>query len=128
MDLDRVHGWLSQESYWAAGRPRSVVDRSFAASLGVGVYDGATQVAVARVVTDRATFAWVCDVFVDAEYRGRGIGTWLMAAITEHLRAQGVLRVVLATKDAHAVYAGVGFQPLAAPERWMEIDRRGVVA
>jgi chloramphenicol-sensitive protein RarD len=128
MDLDRVHGWLSEESYWAAGRPRAVVDRSFAASLGVGVYDGATQVAVARVVTDRATFAWVCDVFVDAEYRGRGIGTWLMAAITEHLRDLGVLRVVLATGDAHAVYAKVGFRPLAAPERWMEIDRRGVVA
>lgn len=128
MDLDRVHGWLSGESYWAAGRPRDVVDRSFAASLGVGVYDGATQVAVARVVTDQATFAWVCDVFVDPAHRGRGIGTWLMAAVTEHLRNQGVLRAVLATRDAHEVYAGVGFQPLAAPERWMEIDRRGVVA
>lgn len=128
MDLDRVHGWLSRESYWAAGRPRDVVDRSFAASLGVGVYDGATQVAVARVVTDQATFAWVCDVFVDPAHRGRGIGTWLMAAVTEHLLHRGVLRVVLATRDAHEVYAGVGFQPLAAPERWMEIDRRGVVA
>lgn len=123
-----MHRWLSGESYWAAGRARDVVDRSFAASLGVGVYDGDTQVGVARVVTDHATFAWVCDVFVEAGYRGRGIGTWLMAAITGHLQAEGVRRVVLATRDAHEVYAGVGFRPLAAPERWMEIDRRGVVA
>jgi GNAT superfamily N-acetyltransferase len=123
-----VHRWLSDESYWAAGRSRDVVDRSFAASLGVGVYDGSSQVAVARVVTDGVTFAWVCDVFVDAGHRGRGIGTWLMAAVTEHLAGRGVGRVVLATRDAHPVYAGVGFAPLAAPERWMEIDRRGGVA
>lgn len=123
-----MHGWLAEESYWAAGRPRDVVERSFAASLGLGVYDGEGQVAVARAVTDGATFAWVCDVFVDAGHRGRGIGTWLMAAVTEHLQRQGVSRIVLATRDAHAVYAGVGFSPLAAPERWMEIDRRGVVA
>ncbi|MFI6261656.1 GNAT family N-acetyltransferase [Micromonospora sp. NPDC051006] len=129
LDLDRVHHWLSTEAYWALGRDRETVARAFAGSIPYGVYrpgDGA-QVAVARVVTDRATFAWLCDVFVDAGERGNGLGTWLVGAIRDHLDGLGVRRILLATNDAHGVYAKVGFAPVAA-ERWMELDRRDAAA
>jgi GNAT superfamily N-acetyltransferase len=119
-----VHRWLAGESYWAAGRDRAVVERSVANSLSFGVYDGTTQVAYGRVVTDHATFAWVCDVFVDAAVRGRGVGGWLMRSIVEHLHGEGVYRILLVTRDAHGVYAGAGFTPLARPEQWMELDTR----
>jgi len=129
VDLDRVTRWLAEESYWAFGRPRDVVERSLAGSLCVGVYAGpereAEQVALARVVTDDATFAWVCDVFVDSGWRGRGIGSWLMRVlVTELLERRGISRLVLATRDAHEVYAQAGFEPLGRPANWMEIDRR----
>ncbi|MEV1328307.1 GNAT family N-acetyltransferase [Micromonospora costi] len=125
LDLDRVHHWLSTDAYWALGRDRETVERAFAGSIPFGVYrpgDG-RQVAVARVVTDRATFAWLCDVYVDRAERGHGIGTWLAGAVRDHLAELGVRRIVLATNDAHGVYAKVGFTPVH-PERWMELDRR----
>ena len=125
LDLDRVHRWLSTDAYWALGRDRATVDRAFAGSLGFGVYrpgDGA-QAAVARVVTDRATFAWLCDVYVDPAERGRGLGTWLAGAVRDHLAELGVRRILLATADAHGVYAKVGFGPVD-PDRWMELDQR----
>ncbi|MGW4152782.1 GNAT family N-acetyltransferase [Micromonospora chersina] len=125
LDLDRVHHWLSTDAYWALGRDRDTVGRAFAGSIGFGVYrpgDG-RQVAVARVVTDRATFAWLCDVYVDPAERGRGLGTWLAGAARDHLAEWGVRRIVLATNDAHGVYAKVGFTPVE-PGRWMEYDRR----
>jgi GNAT superfamily N-acetyltransferase len=128
LDVDAVTHWLAEESYWAAGRPRDVVERSIAGSLSFGVYAGpgdAPQVAYARVVTDDATFAWVCDVFVDAAWRGRGIGQWLMRVVVEELVGRrGIPRVLLATRDAHPVYAQAGFEPLDVPSRWMEIDHR----
>jgi len=129
LDLDAVTRWLADESYWAAGRPRDVVERSIAGSLCFGVYagpaDDAPQVAFARAVTDDATFAWVCDVFVDAAWRGRGIGQWRMRVVVEELLdRRGILRLILATRDAHTVYAQAGFEPLDVPSRWMEIDRR----
>ncbi len=130
LDLDRVTRWLSEESYWAAGRARDVVERSVAGSLNLGVYapvdDGSTeQVALARVVTDDATFAWICDVFVDETWRGRGVGSWLMReCVAELLDRRGILRLLLATRDAHAVYAQAGFAPLEGVWRWMELDRR----
>ena len=127
LDFDRIYPWLSLESYWAAGRPRDVVERSFAGSLGVGVYESATgeQVGVARVVTDEATFAWICDVVVGARCRGLGLGRWLRAELVEHLMTErGILRLLLATRDAHEVYAQAGFAPIEAPDRWMEIDHR----
>ncbi|MEU5721364.1 GNAT family N-acetyltransferase [Micromonospora sp. NPDC047738] len=120
LDLDRVHHWLSTDAYWALGRERDTVERAFAGSLGFGVYrpgDG-QQVAVARVVTDRATFAWLCDVYVDPAERGRGLGTWLAGAVRDHLTELGVRRIVLATADAHGVYAKVGFTPVE-PDMWM---------
>jgi len=122
LDLGLVHDWLSTDAYWALGRSRDTVDRSVAGSLVYGVYrpgDG-RQVAFARAVTDSATFAWLCDVYVDPAERGRGLGTWMVGAVRDHLAGLGVHRVLLATKDAHGVYARLGFSPLAEPGRWME--------
>ncbi|MCG5470138.1 GNAT family N-acetyltransferase [Micromonospora sp. LAH09] len=126
LDLGLVHHWLSTDAYWALGRDRDTVDRAFAGSLPFGVYrpEDGRQVAVARVVTDRATFAWLCDVYVDRAARGRGLGGWLARAARDHLDELGVRRILLATNDAHQVYARVGFTPLDGPERWMNLDRR----
>jgi GNAT superfamily N-acetyltransferase len=124
LDADLVYTWLSTDAYWALGRPRETVDKSFAGSLVFGVYraegDGGGQVAFARVVTDGATFAWLCDVYVDRSERGRGLGTWMVEQVREELGRLGVRRILLATLDAHAVYAKLGFQPLAEPDRMME--------
>lgn len=125
IDLDRVHRWLSTDAYWALGRSRETVAASFAGSIPYGVYAGGEQVAVARVITDRATFAWLCDVYVAPPERGRGVGTWLATAVRDHLAGLGVRRILLATHDAHGVYAKVGFTPVE-PGRWMEWDHRPV--
>jgi GNAT superfamily N-acetyltransferase len=129
VDVARVFHWLSDESYWAAGRSRDVVERSITGSMVAGVYAGAAAdaelVAFARVVTDGATFAWICDVFVGTHWRGRGIGGWLVETLVgELVEGRGILRLLLATRDAHAVYSKAGFEPLAGVWRWMEIDRR----
>jgi GNAT superfamily N-acetyltransferase len=121
---DRIFQWLSVESYWAKGRARDVIDRSFAGSFPVGIYAGPDQVAVARIVSDGATFAWLCDVFVDEGHRGQGLGKRLAQWAVDWIELRGINRVILATADAHEVYASVGFQPLQSPQRWMEIDRR----
>lgn len=122
LDLDVIAGELGR-SYWAAGRPREVIARSLASSLCFGVYHGAAQVGLARVVTDYATFAWLCDVFVLEAHRGQGLGKWLIATVTAHPDLAGLRRFVLATRDAHGLYSQYGFTPLAAPDRWMEIFR-----
>jgi GNAT superfamily N-acetyltransferase len=124
LDVDRISAWLAA-SYWAGDRDRATVARSLESSLTYGVYatDG-TQIAVTRVVTDRTTFAWLCDVVVDDAWRARGIGRWLVGAVVDELRAMGVMRIVLATRDAHGVYEQVGFAPLRIPQTWMEIDMR----
>jgi len=124
LDLDRVHHWLSTDAYWALGRPRDVLRRAVAGSIVYGIYrpDGG-QVAFARVVTDEATFAWLCDVYVDRAERGRGLGSWLAGAARDDLAARGVRRILLATLDAHGVYAKLGFQPVD-PDRYLEFDRR----
>ncbi|MEV4533180.1 GNAT family N-acetyltransferase [Asanoa sp. NPDC049518] len=124
IDVDRVFHWLSTDSYWAANRPRDIVERSLEHSVVLGVYREQTQVAFARVVTDRATFGWLCDVYVDPAERGHGLGTWLAETARDLLADIGVLRIILATLDAHGVYAKAGFEPVARPDRWMEIDRR----
>ena len=124
VDMQKVHLWLSLESYWANGREFDLVERAFAFSYPLGVYEGKTQIAVARIVSDTATFAWLCDVFVDSHYRGRGLGTWLVEATVEWAELNDVKRIILATKDAHEIYARVGFQPLEDPSRWMAIDNR----
>ncbi|MER5456738.1 GNAT family N-acetyltransferase [Micromonospora sp. NPDC002389] len=125
LDLDLVHTWLSTDAYWALGRDRATVGAAFAGSLGFGVYRPADgrQVAVARVITDRATFGYLCDVYVDRAERGHGLGTWLAGAVRDHLAELGVRRILLATNDAHGVYAKLGFTVVRA-DRWMEFDRR----
>ncbi len=120
LDLDLVQRWLSG-SYWSPGIPRETVRRAFEGSLGFGVYEGRRQLGVARVVSDGATFAYLCDVFVDEPARGRGLGTWLVECARAHPALQGLRRWLLATRDAHEVYRRLGFVPLARPEGWMEI-------
>lgn len=128
LDMDLVHHWLSTDTYWAKGRDRATVDRAFANSIPFGVYrpgDG-QQVAVARAVTDRATFAWLADVYVDPACRGIGLGSWLAGAVRDHLADLGVPRILLTTRDAQPVYAKAGFTPVEHPDRWMQLDRRGL--
>lgn len=124
LDLDRICRWLAG-SYWAGQRGRDTVERSLTGSSCYGAYapDG-TQVAFTRVVTDGATFAWLCDVIVDEAWRGQGIGSWLVGAVVAELRARGIARLLLATRDAHGVYARLGFEALRVPATWMEIDTR----
>jgi GNAT superfamily N-acetyltransferase len=106
--------------YWAANRPHAVIEKSLANSLCFGAYDGARQVGLARVVTDRATFAYLCDVYVEPDQRERGIGKLLIAAVVAHPELQGLRRFHLVTRDAHGLYEQFGFTPLAQPERHME--------
>lgn len=120
IDLDYVHRYLSQESYWAGAIPRDVVARSVANALSFGLYapDGA-QVGFARVITDRATFAWLADVFIDPGQQGLGLGKGLMDVIVAHPDLQGLRRFMLVTADAHGLYERYGFAAVANPERLM---------
>ncbi len=120
LEIEVVHDYLSNSSYWAAGRPLEIVQRSIEHSLPFGLYRGDRQVGFARVITDYATFAWLADVFVLDEFRGQGLGKWLVDVIISHPELQGFRRWVLATKDAHELYRRVGFAELKRPERWME--------
>lgn len=122
IDRARIHQWLSTESYWAAGRPRTTQDAAIDASRNFGIFHTGTrdQVAYARVVTDGVTFAWLCDVFVDSSVRGTGIGVALIDGVCSALEPRHLQRIMLATADAHGLYRKFGFEPLAAPERWME--------
>ena len=121
-DLARAHGWITGESYWAAGIPFDTFRRACAHSLTAGCYAASGEMAgMARVVTDRATFGWVCDVFVDEAWRGHGVGKRLMAYLKGHPDLQGFRRLHLATADAHELYRQFGFTELTDPDRWMEI-------
>ena len=126
--LDRavIHRWLSEESYWAKGVPRQVVDRAIDNSLCFGAYVDGAQVGFARMVTDRATFAYLADVFVLPEHRGKGYSQRLMDAILAHPDLQGLRRLLLATSDAHGLYAKYGFSPLSKPATFMERYRPDV--
>ena len=123
--LDRalIHYFLSERSYWAQGVSREVVDRSIDHSLCFGVYCEGKQVGFARVVTDYATFAWLADVFILEEARGRGLSKQLVAAILAHPGLQGLRRFLLGTLDAHGLYAQFGFTPIKLVERFMEIHQ-----
>ena len=125
IDLARVHAWISGESYWAEGRPREAMARAIENSLVLGLYSAeGTQVGFARFVTDYATFAWLCDVFVDAGHRGQGLGTFLVDTAVGHPDVRGV-RQILATEPGRSLYGRFGYRPLPHPERWM--DRPGRV-
>ncbi len=127
LDLEVIHGFL-ERSYWAKGVPRQVVARSIQHSLCFGVYDAERQVGFARVITDRATYAYLADVFVLKSHRKRGLARWLMESILAHPDLQGLRRWSLVTRDAHDLYRGVGFAGLAHPERYMEKFEPGVYA
>ncbi len=120
LDRDFIHGELTQ-TYWAKGIPRATLDRAIENSLCFGVYRGDCQIAYAAVVTDQATFAWLCDVIVTESERGHGIGKLLIGTLITHPGLQGLRRFLLATKDAHGLYAQSGFAPLGEPQRFMEI-------
>ena len=120
LDLPVIQRYISEESYWGKGRSIEVVRRSVENSLPFGVYRGEELVGFARVVTDYATFAWLADVFVLAEFRGQGLAQWLMQVIMAHTELQGLRRWVLATRDAHKLYARYGFTELTQADRWME--------
>ncbi|MGC0417085.1 GNAT family N-acetyltransferase [Embleya sp. AB8] len=126
LDAATIHRWLSEDAYWALGRPRAKQDAAIAGSLNFGVYDigSGAQVGYARVVTDRATFGWLCDVYIDPSVRGKGLGTALATTVRDELAPFGLRRVLLATADAHAVYAKVGFAPLTTTEKWMTLGEQ----
>jgi GNAT superfamily N-acetyltransferase len=120
-DLDIIHPFLAA-SYWSPGVPRAVVERSCAHSLCITARDGAGDlIGFARLITDRATFGYVCDVFVLPAHEGKGIARAMIRTLTDQPDLQGFKRWLLGTRDAHGVYAGVGFKPIANPERFMEI-------
>lgn len=121
IDRARVHHWLSEQSYWAKGRTREKQDAAIGASRNYGVYDTDTgeQVAYGRVVTDGATFAWLCDVFVATETRGQGIGKMLAAGVMADLESMELKRILLSTGDAHGLYAQYGFTALTEPSKMM---------
>ncbi|GAA4014334.1 GNAT family N-acetyltransferase [Hymenobacter fastidiosus] len=122
LDVAAIHAYLAQESYWATGIPRETVQRAIDHSLSFGLYAPDGRLAgFARVVTDTATFAWLCDVFVLAEFRGQGLSKWLLEQVWAHPELQGLRRRLLATLDAHGLYTRFGFAPLAAPDRFLEI-------
>jgi GNAT superfamily N-acetyltransferase len=125
LDLDAIHAFLSR-SFWAEGIPKEIVAKSIANSLCFGLFDNAEQVGFARVVTDRATYAYLCDVYVLESHRGRDLGKWLIETVMAHPDLQGLRRFQLVTRDAHGLYSRHGFEVPANPERYMEIFRHGM--
>jgi len=121
LDIDLIHRFLSEESYWANGIPLDLVERSIENSLCFGAYEGGRQVGFARVITDYATFGYIADVFVVGSHRGQGIARQVMSAIKDHPDLQRLRRWQLRTREAHTLYAEFGFRELEQPERYMEI-------
>jgi len=119
LDVPAIHAFLTQ-SYWSLGIPRATVERAVGNSVCVGAYLDGAQIGFARVITDTATFAYVADVYVLEAHRGKGISFRMMSALTALPELQGLRRMMLATRDAHGLYAKFGFKPLAAPDRFME--------
>lgn len=121
LQLDVIHDYLANRSYWAKGRSLDVIEKSIANSLCFGVYDDQAQVGFARVVSDYATFGWVCDVFILESHRGLGLSKWLVETIIEHPDLRGIRRLLLATRDAHELYRRyAGFRVVEHPEKLME--------
>ncbi len=125
LQFEVIHAYLAG-SYWADGIPAATVEKSLFHSLCLGAYVDGAQVGLVRLVTDRATFAYLCDVFVLEEHRGRGISRRLMEMTMSHPDLTGLRRLVLVTRDAHGVYAKYGFQPLENPAGYMELRRPGI--
>ncbi len=125
LQLKKIHSLL-KDAYWCRGIPEETVAQAISSSLCFGVYQAGSQVGFARVVTDGATFAWVCDVIVDERHRGKGLGKELMNRILQHSQLQGLRRICLATKDAHTLYTKMGFKVTETPQNWMEIKDNDV--
>ncbi|MEP7144985.1 MAG: GNAT family N-acetyltransferase [Ferruginibacter sp.] len=125
LNIPYIHRFLSQ-TYWAENIPLEIVQRSIDGSVCFGVYEGDHQIGFARVITDKATFGYLADVFIDEIYRGRGLSKWLMEIIIAHPELQGFRTWQLATKDAHGLYAKFGFKQLDNPERIMRKHDPGV--
>lgn len=119
LDIPYIHTFLSERSYWAEGIPLDIVKASIKGSVCFGVYHGHRQIGFARVITDKATFGYLADVFIDENYRGRGLSKWMMGSIMAHPELQGFRSWQLATHDAQGLYAQFGFQPLDHPEHIM---------
>jgi GNAT superfamily N-acetyltransferase len=126
LDVEVIHRFLAEESYWSPGIPRSVVERAIENSLCFGVYHRAAQIGLARVVTDKATFALLADVFILKAHRGKGLSKWLMRCVVEHEDLQGLRRLLLLTSDAHGLYRQFGFEALGNPSRFMEVVRQDI--
>ena len=126
LDAGVVHDFLAGQSYWAQHIPRATTERAIANSLCFGLYHGGAQVGFARVVTDRATFGYLCDVFVAPEHRGAGQGKWLVSCVLQHPDLQGLRRLCLMTRDAHGLYQPFGFRAMPDPTRYLEIHRPDV--
>lgn len=120
LDVDSIQSFLENDSYWAQSRTREQTEAAIANSICFGLYYVERQIGFARVVSDRATFAYVGDVYVIDEFRGQGLSKWLMETVIAHPELQGLRRWVLATRDAHGLYEKYGFHELVHPERWME--------
>ncbi|WP_307197047.1 GNAT family N-acetyltransferase [Neobacillus niacini] len=127
LDLTLIHNFLSQEAYWSKGIPQQIVKKAIENSpLCYGVYKGVVgkdvieQVGFARVISDLATYAYLCDVFILSDYRKLGLSKWLMGIITNHSELQGVRRCMLATNDAHSLYNQYGFEQIVNPELFMQ--------
>ncbi len=124
LNVDVIHEYLSQRSYWAQGRPRALVEKTIQNSLCFGVYRDDQQAGFARVVSDCATFAWLCDVFILEPFRGLGLGKWLIESVVAHPELQGLKIFLLVTQDAQELYSNYGgFIPLTEPEHWMARPR-----
>ena len=124
LDMDMVTRFLSEEAYWSPGLPRDLIEKAIAGSMAFGLYDAeGAQAGFARVVTDGALFAYLRDVFVLEAHRGKGLGTWLAQVAVDHPDLATVKGWMLATDDAHGVYAKVGFHPLKRPDWYMQIVR-----
>lgn len=119
LDRDAIVDFLAR-AYWASNRPRPYTERALDNSLVFGLYDGVRQIGLARVVSDYAVFAYLCDVFIHEDYRARGLGKWLIATVMAHPELKDVRRWLLVTNDAHGLYQPFGFKTIEDPERWMQ--------
>ncbi len=126
LDLAVIHKFLSETAYWTKGIPFATVEKAIKNSLCFGVFEGTKQIGLARVISDFATFAYLGDVFILPEYRGKGLSKWLMETLISHPDLQGLRNFLLFTRDAHGLYQKFGFQPTAFPERIMQINRLNI--
>jgi ribosomal protein S18 acetylase RimI-like enzyme len=123
LDPVAIHDYLSNRSYWAEGRPLETVRRSLDNSLCFGLYEGDRQIGLARVITDYATYGYLCDVYVLEEYRRQGLGTWLVECVMTHPALQNLRKFSLATRDAQELYRRFGFTEIEDPKRYMNLRK-----